>query len=210
VSADQTTLDHRIEIIAAVILSVTTILTAWTAFQSSKWSGVQAIAFSEAGANRTESVRSSTLAGQQTAIDVALFTQWVQATATENDDLGDFVRERFRPEFVPAFETWLASDPLDNPEAASSPFAEADYELAAAAEAERLEQLAEQRAQDARDANQRSDNYVLMTVLFAVVLFFVGVGTRFESVQVRIGLLSLAIVGMASGIAILSTFPVEI
>lgn len=208
--ANQTPLDRRIEIIAAVILSITAIMTAWTSFQSSKWSGVQTVAFSEAGAHRTESVRQSTLAGQQTAVDVALFTQWAEATATENVALRDFLRERFRPEFVPAFEEWLASDPLDNPDAARSPFGVEGYQLAAAAESDRLEQLAQQSSQDARDANQTSDNYVLMTVLFAIVLFFVAVGTRFDSLQLRIGLLTLAILGMITGMVILTTFPLEV
>jgi hypothetical protein len=210
VDAQPTRLDRRLEIIAAVILSITTILTAWAAFESAKWSGLQSIAFTQAGAQRTESVRFSTLAGQQTAVDVALFTQWAEAIATDNAELADFLRERFRPEFVEPFELWVASEPLVNPDAASSPFATEEYQLEATAEADRLALAAEQRAQDGLDNNQTSDNYVLMTVLFAVVLFFVAVGTRFDAVQVRVGLVSLAAVGLITGIVILSTFPIEI
>jgi hypothetical protein len=44
---------------------------------------------------RTESVRFSWLAGQQTAVDVALFTQWAEAIATDETELADFLRERF-------------------------------------------------------------------------------------------------------------------
>ena len=206
----QRRIDRRIEVIAAVILSITTILTAWSAFESAKWSGLQSIAFQQAGAQRTESVRFSALANQQTAIDVALFTQWAEAIATDNTELSEFQSERFRPEFVEAFEHWVASEPLDNPDAASSPFAMEEYQLEAAAEADRLALVADERAQDGLDANQTSDNYVLMTVLFAVVLFFVAVGTRFDSLYVRIGLLSLAGVGVLAGMAILATFPIEI
>jgi hypothetical protein len=210
VDVQPTRLDRRLEIIAAVILSISTILTAWSAFESAKWSGLQSIAFSQAGAERTESVRFSTLAGQQTAVDVALFTQWAEAIAVENTDLADFLRARFRPEFVEAFEQWIASEPLVNPDAASSPFAMEEYQLEAAAEAERLTLAADQLAQEALDHNQTSDNYVLMTVLFAVVLFFVAVGTRFDIVRVRVALISLAAVGLIAGIVILSTFPIEI
>ena len=35
------------------IMAVAAILTAWTAFQSAKWSGVQATKFAGKGANRT-------------------------------------------------------------------------------------------------------------------------------------------------------------
>jgi hypothetical protein len=85
-----------------------------------------------------------------------------------------------------------------------------EYEPAAATEADRLVLEAEQRAQDGLDHDQTSDNYVLMTVLFAIVLFFVAVGTRFDAVQIRIGLTSLAAVGLITGIVILSTFPIEV
>jgi hypothetical protein len=207
VDVRQSRLDRRVEVIAAVILSITTILTAWSAFESAKWSGLQSIAFSQAGAKRTESVRFSTLAGQQTAVDVALFTE---AVATDNTELADFLRERFRPEFVEPFELWVASEPRTNPDAASSPFAMEEYELEATGEADRLVLAAEQRAQDGLDHNQTSDNYVLMTVLFAIVLFFVAVGTRFDALQIRIGLIGLAAVGLISGIVVLSTFPIEI
>jgi hypothetical protein len=210
VDVRQSRLDRRVEVIAAVILSITTILTAWSAFESAKWSGLQSIAFSQAGAKRTESVRFSTLAGQQTAVDVALFTQWAEAVATDNTELADFLRERFRPEFVEPFELWVASEPRTNPDAASSPFAMEEYELEATGEADRLVLAAEQRAQDGLDHNQTSDNYVLMTVLFAIVLFFVAVGTRFDALQIRIGLIGLAAVGLISGIVVLSTFPIEI
>lgn len=208
--AEQTAAERRIEIVAAVLLSVTTILTAWTAFQSAKWSGVMAIRFSEAGATRTESVRFSTQAGQQASVDVGLFVQWAQAVATDEIDLADFLRQRFRDEFTPALEAWLATDPLHNPDSPPSPFAMDEYRLASADKAAELEQQAEQRAQEARDANQQSDDYVLTTVLFAVVLFFVGIGTKFESLRVRIGLLVLAGIGLAVGISIVATFPIEL
>jgi hypothetical protein len=44
---------RRLEIAATVLLSPATVLTAWSAFWSTKWSGVQAIRFSQASASRT-------------------------------------------------------------------------------------------------------------------------------------------------------------
>ena len=203
-------LERRIEIVAAVLLSLTTILTAWTAFQSAKWSGVQAIAFNEAGAARTESVRFSTVAGQQAAVDVSLFVRWAEAVALEQSDLQTFLRKRFRDEFTPALDAWLASDPISNPRAPASPFEMAEYRLAAEEKATELEAIAQARGRDGREANQTSDNYVLTTVFFAVVLFFVGVGTKFEGVRVRVGLLAVATVGLIGGALTIATFPIEL
>jgi hypothetical protein len=61
------------------LLAIAALLAAWTGFQATKWGGVQANSYSQAGASRVESTRNSTLAGQQTTIDVISFTQWLQA-----------------------------------------------------------------------------------------------------------------------------------
>ena len=83
----------RVEFISTVILSLAAIAVAWSAFQSGKWSGVQAIAFSEAGANRTESTRFDTQAGQLAQIDIALFTDWVSAISVESNEGREVFRD---------------------------------------------------------------------------------------------------------------------
>ena len=62
---------HNLELAATVLLAVAAIMTAWAGFESAKWGGVQATLFSEAGANRTESTRFSTLAGQLAQVDIS-------------------------------------------------------------------------------------------------------------------------------------------
>lgn len=47
----------RIELAATIVMAAAAILTAWAAFQSSKWSGIQAIELSQANAARIESTR---------------------------------------------------------------------------------------------------------------------------------------------------------
>lgn len=72
-----------VELLAVIVRSLTAILTAWTGFQSSKWSGVMSINFNMAGASRTESVRQANIAGQQVNLDVGVFLAWVEAVAEE-------------------------------------------------------------------------------------------------------------------------------
>lgn len=60
---------------------------------------------------RVESTRAANVANRQGQIDVALFTQWVDAYARHETELGDFYRKRFRPEFQPAFQAWVATRP---------------------------------------------------------------------------------------------------
>jgi hypothetical protein len=107
----------RVEAVATVILALAAVATAWSGYQASRWHGEQAIAFSRANAARVESTRASNLANAQTEIDVATFTQWVDAYARHETRLADFYRRRFRGEFQPAVADWVATHPLKNPNA---------------------------------------------------------------------------------------------
>jgi hypothetical protein len=213
----------RIELVATVFLAIATVLTAWSAFQSAKWSGVQAISFSAANAARTESTRASDVANIQRAVDVDTFVAWVGAVAAERGiepsdrtyrpEAGTesgFLYERLRDEFKPAVEAWLATRPLLDPDAPATPFQMSEYRLAADAEAERLVQESEDRRDEALQANQRSDNYVLLTVLFASVLLFAGVSTKLRGRRAQQILLMTAGLLLVGAAVTLLTFPVEI
>jgi hypothetical protein len=88
--------------------------------------------------------------------------------------LSDFYFKRFRMEFKPAVNAWLATRPLQNQGAPLSAFAMPQYRLAANAEAAQLDRRAEALSAHVRRNIQRSTNYVLGVVLFAVALFFAG------------------------------------
>jgi hypothetical protein len=217
----------RIELIATIVLAVATILTAWSAFQAGKWSGQQSISFSEAGAARTESTRSDTRAGQLAQIDVAMYIDWVVALVDEIDSgavtlddastyeptkgtISGFLYLRMRPEFLPAMEAWLATDPLVNVNAPSTPFALEEYALADAIEADRLAAVADEKSVEAREANQNGDNYVLTMVLFAAVLFFAGVSAKMYRPRNRMLALSFGALVLATGIVVIATYPILI
>lgn len=215
----------RIELIATIAIAIATILTAWSAFEAGKWGGTQAINFSEAGAARTESTRADTLAGQLTQIDVAMYLDWVETVAMEFAEgeipsieeglsvpqpgtVSGFLRVRFRDEFVPAVDAWVATDPVNNPAAPKTPFEMDEYVVAKAVEATALSALADEKAQDARDANQNGDNYVLTMVLFASVLFFSGVSSKMGSHRNQLLMLGFGIVVLVVGVVILASLPV--
>jgi ABC-type transporter MlaC component len=114
---------HRVELLATILLAVAAVATAWSTYQSTQWRGQQAADNSKAPAARIQSSQASTRAGQLTQVDIATFTQWVDAYVAGNTALADFYRKRLRPEFQPAFEAWLATDPLTNANAPATPFA---------------------------------------------------------------------------------------
>jgi hypothetical protein len=207
---ERSTADRRIDTIAAILLAVAAVATAWSSYQASRWTGEQAKTFSAANAARVESTRSSALANAQTQVDVAVFTQWVDAQLRSEDELAAFYEQRFRAEFQPAFRAWLRTDPFEDPSAPPSPFAMNEYRLAATQAANELSATAEASAELARTYIQRASNYVLGVVLFATSLFFAGISTRLSSTRLRGVILGVGCAVFVLAASWIATFPISL
>ena len=190
----------RLEIIAVIILSLASLLTAWSSYQAAQWSRTQGIKSNGSVRKMVESTQYVTLAGQDSLVDVITFTNWLEAVSTENQVLADFYRDRFRAEFRPAFEAWLALKPLQNPGAPSSPFAMAEYDPANRQAAADLQEEAAVLQVEARTAAEQSERYVRNTLFFASALFFIGVSRMFSTNRVRLALEALAGILLLIGI----------
>ena len=204
------TTDHRLELAATALLACAAIATAWATYQSSVWRGKQAEAQSASIATRVESTREAAVANRQSQIDVALFTQWVDAYARNEGELASFYRKRFRDELVPAFNAWVATRPRKNPNAPLSPFAMPQYKLAASAKADALEAQAGVYSLTVARNIERADDYMLAVVLFAISLFFAALSTRLRARDVRIALLALGYAAFLGTAVWLATQPVNV
>jgi hypothetical protein len=125
--------DRRFEFAATLLLALATVATAWAAYQSRQWTGVQSVQTSHATATRIAVNRSAAVANRQMQIDVATLIQWVDAREENRPALAAFYRTRFRPEFEHAFEAWLATKPFTNPHAPKGPQFMPQYKPAGAA-----------------------------------------------------------------------------
>jgi hypothetical protein len=201
---------RHLELIAVLLIALTAVFTAWSAFQSSKWGGVMSIRFSEAGAARTESVRNSNLANNETVIDVNLFANWVDALAVDDDELADFYQARFPDRLAVAVDAWLATEPLRSADAPASPFDMDEYRLEPQEEAARLEARAERRSALARDANQTGDNYTVTSVFFASAILLAALSAKIGRLSLRIVMLAGSAVLLLGTAVVVATFPVEI
>jgi len=181
------------EFAATILLALTSVVTAWSGYQASVWSGIQSTNYNQANALRVESARESTQAGQQVGLDIALFMAWVNAKALNSDRLAEFYEQRFRPEFRPLFDAWLATHPLSNPQAPSTPFALPGYHTEHGQHARDLERQSKALFEAGHRANHLADTYVLGTVLLATVLFFCGIVQQFKEFGTRVFLLSVAV-----------------
>jgi hypothetical protein len=208
--AGESRFDRHFELLATVLLAVAAVATAWASYQSARWHGEQARAQSASIAARVESTRAANVANRQGQIDVALFTQWVDAYARDETELAAFYDKRFRPEFKPAFNAWVATRPRKNPSAPLSPFAMPQYKLAANAAADRLEVKAAAASQRAGAFIQRADDYSLAVVLFASALFFAGISTRLHSSTPRMVVLGMGYALFLGSVIWIATFPVSL
>jgi hypothetical protein len=198
--------DRRVELIAAIMLSIATVVTAWSAYQATRWSGDQAEDYTSASATRTESVRASTEANRQILIDVATYLNWLDAEQSGDHALADDIHARMRKEFLPAFDAWHATAPAGSiPD--GTPFELPEYRLAAEERAKRLEAKAAALFEDGNESNEVGDDFVLAAVLFASVLFFSGLAGTFDSLRAQLFLLILGGVMLLVGTVIVVTLP---
>ncbi len=220
-------LDRKFELTEAIILAIATVFTAWAAFQATKWSGVQANSYSAASASRTVASRAADVAATEVNIDVGSFNSWLTAVNDEQSRgetpiaadgsytpdrtlLSGFLYERFSDEMSPAFDAWVLTDPFENVDAPKTPFDMEEYQLSSVTLMKDLDATADEQAATARDANQRGDNYVMVTVLLASVLFFAGIGSKMDTMRARVLLLCLALTVLTAGIVLVATMPIEI
>ncbi|WP_136707640.1 hypothetical protein [Agromyces sp. H66] len=193
------------EILGVFLLSVVAVLTAWCGFQASKWGGEMSIAFSQASSARIQAAGADGTARSARAFDLTIYAAYVEAVGNENEQLADYIRDRFTPDFRVAFEAWVEDGQVE-----SGPFARAEYVPEGTMEAEELNALADEKFAQALENNQRGDNYSLLTVLFALVLFLTAMSQRQLAPWVARTLLGLAIVAAVVGVVILATFPIRI
>jgi hypothetical protein len=193
--------------VIVIVLSLTTILGAWSAFQSSKWSGMMSISFSQASSARVEASRLDGDANRVATIQVGLFTQWLQAESLGDDRRAEYLAGVFPEPLASAFTAWVAADPQANPDVPRTPFAMPEYAIPEEAGAAAADARADAKFTDALGYNQRSDNYTILTVLFAAVLFFGSLSGRARSRKVQNVFLGLAVVLMVFATGFLIAFP---
>ena len=184
-----------LEIVAAVLLALATIASAWSAYQASRWGGVEARNFCDANADRVLATEEADLAEMEYAIDVNMFVDFAGVLYKgEEDAIQYFERVLFSDEMEVAVKAWLATDPMNNPDAPDTPFDMPEYKNASRDKSKELQKSADEKQDVATRAIEQSDRYILFTVLFASVLFFAGISTKFKAPHVRIMVLAMGAV----------------
>ena len=198
-----------LEVLSAVLLALATLASAWSAYQAARWSHEESMRFTEATAARVHAAEAEDLADTQLDIDVEMFLGYLDAMRAGDDAaVQDFEEKLFRDEMREALEAWKATDPLEDPEAPGTPFEMPEYVNANHERGRELEEEAELQFAEAKDAIRTSDFYVLLTVLFASVLFFAGICTKFKTPWISIAVLSMGAVVFVISLVIMIMQPI--
>ena len=189
--------DRLISVLEALLLSVVTIVAAWSGYSAAKWGTESSLNLAKASATRTKANRSFQESLTYRTADAILFNAWFAAYLTHDPNGMRVAAKRFRPEFRAAFVAWLATHPFTNPNAPVGPQTMPQYIPNGQAQAGVLDASADAYYADGQKAAETGDEYVRVTVILASVLFLVGLSTQFPLLGVR-----YVMIGVGAGLLI--------
>jgi len=198
---------RHIELFSTLLLTLAAVLTAWASYQAAHLRSEQGLAGNRSTAARIQANRATSIANRQIQIDVATFVQWLDAKEKNDPKLAAFYLRRFRPEFKPAFQAWLASKPFTDPKAPLTPFAMPQYTPSALAESDALERKGALASTESQAFVKRADKYTLCVVMFALALFFAGFSTRVRTDGSRFAVLAVGWTILLVTLVWMATFP---
>jgi hypothetical protein len=182
-----------VEIVEVAMLAVVAVATAWSGFQAARWDGRQALRYGQSSHLRFEAEEASTRGGQELVADSAGFNTWLQAERVNDTTLMDQIVRRFTPDYRAAFEAWLKTDPLNNPNAPAGPAYVEGFVNPNIAKAARLNAEASRTFDAGTHARETGEKYVRDTVLFASVLFLIAIAQRQRGRGARLAANGIAI-----------------
>lgn len=200
--------EYRWNLVAAVILSLATLASAWCGFQASSWNSIYSTESRTANGARLEAGRQSDIADRQLSSDLLIFTTWLEAEIKGYAALAREVELRFRDHFRPAFDAWRAEPAgADGHLPEGTPFERAEYVLPTQAAADEGNARAAAALGAADIAGAASSRYVLTSVLFASVLFLAGIAAKLSNPRLAHIVVAVAGVALVAALWLLLTAP---
>jgi hypothetical protein len=184
--------DRWLSIIEALLLSFVAVLAAYSGYAAAKWGTESSLTLAKASAERTKANRADTEAIVTRTLDSASFNAWFTAFIAGDANAQRLAEKRMRPDYQPAFDAWLATDPEHNEDAPPGPAYMPQYVVPQDATAKAHDAEADAAFAEGAKAGQTADKYIRATVFLATVLFLFGISGHFRIRQARIGLIIAA------------------
>ena len=188
-------------------MAVATLSTAWSAYQSTVWGSIQEFDLHTASVQNDEINSLRGTAMQFKMVDVSLFTNWANAEGANIPNLSKFYYDRFPPRMRTAFDAWMALDPLNDTTAPKHFFGMKEYVVPQEVSADSVQVIYKASVIKARTANSNAEHYMLLTVIFASVLFFGGISSNMKSPGTRKAIVIGGALMLGVAVTWMLTFP---
>ncbi len=198
---------ETIEILEAILLAIVAVATALSGYQAALWDGESAKEYATSSRLRTEANGAQLTANQTLAYNGGNVTAWIQAMESGNTELADILAGRFTPDFKPAFDAWVKTDPLTNPDAPHGPSKMPQYVDPLTEQATELGEAAAHAFDLGVDYRSTGEHYVRVTVILAAVLFLIAIGQRFKIRGVRYSVNTVAGIFLVYALTLIATYP---
>ena len=197
-----------LETVTAVILSSATVLSAWCVYESSQWSGEQYFRIEDENMADRKRMQKVIASQQRLTAETQLFMQYASAISNKNQEFSDFLFSRFPDHLKKATLAWHRLDPMHNPDAPASPMQMNEYVLPEEADIAKYDKQAKEFKREANKCDNNADNYLLLSMVLSMVLFFCGLSGVMDSRTNKLILLSFAGVLFLISIYFAIQFPV--
>jgi hypothetical protein len=196
-----------VQICEAVLLALVTVTAAWAGYSAAKWGTASRVDIAQSSTLRNLATRDDLTAISLRNFDASTFNAWFIAFTLNSPQKEAIAVRRFRPQFLVAFNAWIATDPLHNPHAPPGPTYMPQYKQPVQAQANTLDNDADAKFNAGNQAGLVGDNYVRITVFLAAVLFLVGIGSSFKLNGVRYALITFGSVLLILSIVLILRQP---
>ncbi len=193
VAVEQERRQGSLELALVILLGLTALGSTWCAYQSQLWNGVQLARFADADLATQHANENRLAALQRKTLHGMVLLHFFEARQRNDLKMAEAMLRRMESPLRETIDAWLKLDPLNNPDA-PHPTKMPQYVLVEDQRAQEAQENALALRAAAQQAGNNGDTYVLLTLLFASVLFFGGMTGTFRSRRVRLGMGGIACV----------------
>jgi hypothetical protein len=196
-----------VQICEAVLLALVTIAAAWAGYSAARWGTASRVEIAQSSTLRNLATRADLEALSVRNFDSSTFNAWYIAFTLNSPQKEAIAVRRFRPAFRVAFDAWMATNPLHNPNAPPGPTYMPQYKIPAQAQANAYDNAATAKFNAGTQDGTTGDEYVRITVFLAAVLFLVGIGSTFKLYGVRYSLIGFGSVLLIIALVLMAREP---
>jgi hypothetical protein len=199
--------NNRHEIIVTILLSLATLVSAWCSYQANIWDDEDKKLKLLSVSLEEEANKKVLESNQLKSVHSNFVMTYMEHFQKGDSEYCNFMLARADSILKPAMEEWIKKNPLKNPDVPSPLLLDSykDYPMKQAID---FKTMSSQKKSESERANNFSDKYMHLTVLFALVLFFSGISGTLKNNAAQILSLIISVIVLVASVIILMQLPV--